>query len=80
MIIRDTVIVWLGTGGATLMMVTVPMVHGLASMLQRGLTTNKVGSGFIYSCTGGLPSCAEYWRIFPISIRDPLVTHVFYVG
>ena len=41
----------MGTGGATLLRVTVPMVHGLASVLQRGLATSKVGGGFIYICT-----------------------------
>ena len=36
----------MGTGGATLLRVMVPMVEGLASVLQRGQGTNKVGNGF----------------------------------
>ena len=36
------------------MRVTVPMAHGFASMLQRGLAPSKVGRGFIYNCTGSL--------------------------
>ena len=33
-----------GTGGATLMRVTVPMVDGFASVMRRGLATRKVGN------------------------------------
>ena len=41
----------MGTGGATLMMVTVPMVHGFASVMRRGLATKKVGNVFEISDT-----------------------------
>ena len=34
----------MGTGGATLMRVTVPMVHGFASVMQKSLATSKVGN------------------------------------
>ena len=50
----------MGTGGATLLRVTVPMVHGLASVLQRGLATSKVGKVFLYSCTGSLTDGHTY--------------------